>query len=681
MSDHEDSGEVDVDTTPTAEDVDIKKCDMDTDVTPSDETDGAVEPNGDLDPKVEGAVGLDPPEDQDDLDKILDEENENVFEDNASLEVNLGDGSSRRTSDVSSLSFQNIVLDDPEVAQEEQEFEMSRKDSEESTDSLQNEFLSEGHNYLGFDEEFEIAHLKPPDDADVDLSICKDKVMKVENDNVDCDSKSDSPSDYELIREGDNFECTLETFCVELKSVKSEHARTEMEAQDEMEADQNNHGNTVVADRINENMDGTHRNRNSLEIRNNIPNIKEVKQYGESSAENARYFAQGNLPRIRKKSPGLAHRLEEGLSPDGSREPSVCSDTSRDYSDSGMPRVYTGHRGSHNENNAIDREANYPIDGNRANGLNACSSPAELHSNYSESTGSIHDGNDGSTGSLGHDHHRKSLDVENEYDYIKFARIHQGDSYVGMRLAYSSSNDSLNCKRHSWGGVKSDDGSVGDSSRENSPQKIIRKTSENGSLLPMDCDGVLDLNDENLTEIPLNGDVATNMEENRKITLSPETTECDSAEVESVISEGKDSLGMPNVEDGLSSSQCSDSEDGPHDHDLPTPAEILRQRQRAEIEAGFTNSVVHGIANINEMIEERLTSMPSHMHHHQGSSQMTDEFSRDALDLTMQDIKLAIQKSKSMTLKSPYKDNPETRPKPEAEEPVWVMRYVVTTFF
>ncbi|XP_064650638.1 uncharacterized protein LOC135502055 isoform X3 [Lineus longissimus] len=718
MSDHEDSGEVDLDTTPTAEDVDVKKCDMevtpsmevtpcdsevtpsdteavppsDPDLTPSDETDGVNEPNGEVDPKIEEEADLTIPEE--DSDKILDEENEN--EDNASLEVNITDGSSRRASDVSSLSFQHTVLDDPEGNEEEGEFERSRKDSEESTDSLQNEFLNEGHNYLGFDEEFEIARLRPPDEGDLNIAVFKDETMKIEHDNTDCDSKSDSPSDYELIREGDNLECNLETYSVEKKSVKSnqsvesdidvlsgkeatsgqvciEHAPTDMEALTEMEADdENSHGHTVAD--ISENMDGIHRNRNSLEIRNNIPNVKEVKHYGESSAENARYFTQGNLPRIRKKSPGLAHRLEEGLSPDGSREPSVCSDTSRDYSDSGMQRVYTGHRGSHNENNTIEKETNYPVDSVRANGLNACS-PAELHSNYSESTGSVHDGHEGSTGSLGHDPHRKSLDVENEYDYIKFARIHQGDAYVGMRLAYSSSNDSLNCKRHSWSGVKSDDGSVGDSSRENSPQKIIRKNSENGSLRPMDCDAALNLNDDNLTEIPLNGDLNTSMED-RKITLSPETTECDSAEVESVISEGKDSLGMPNVEDGLSSSQCSDSEDGPHERDLPTPADILRQRQKAEIEAGLTINPVraHGIANINEMIEDRLTSLPSHMHHHHGSSQLTDEFSRDALDLTMQDIKLAIQKSKSMTLKSPYKDGVEARPEPVAEEPVWVMR-------
>ncbi|XP_064650716.1 uncharacterized protein LOC135502055 isoform X11 [Lineus longissimus] len=717
MSDHEDSGEVDLDTTPTAEDVDVKKCDMevtpsmevtpcdsevtpsdteavppsDPDLTPSDETDGVNEPNGEVDPKIEEEADLTIPEE--DSDKILDEENEN--EDNASLEVNITDGSSRRASDVSSLSFQHTVLDDPEGNEEEGEFERSRKDSEESTDSLQNEFLNEGHNYLGFDEEFEIARLRPPDEGDLNIAVFKDETMKIEHDNTDCDSKSDSPSDYELIREGDNLECNLETYSVEKKSVKSnqsvesdidvlsgkeatsgqvciEHAPTDMEALTEMEADdENSHGHTVAD--ISENMDGIHRNRNSLEIRNNIPNVKEVKHYGESSAENARYFTQGNLPRIRKKSPGLAHRLEEGLSPDGSREPSVCSDTSRDYSDSGMQRVYTGHRGSHNENNTIEKETNYPVDSVRANGLNACS-PAELHSNYSESTGSVHDGHEGSTGSLGHDPHRKSLDVENEYDYIKFARIHQGDAYVGMRLAYSSSNDSLNCKRHSWSGVKSDDGSVGDSSRENSPQKIIRKNSENGSLRPMDCDAALNLNDDNLTEIPLNGDLNTSMED-RKITLSPETTECDSAEVESVISEGKDSLGMPNVEDGLSSSQCSDSEDGPHERDLPTPADILRQRQKAEIEAGLTINPVraHGIANINEMIEDRLTSLPSHMHHHHGSSQLTDEFSRDALDLTMQDIKLAIQKSKSMTLKSPYKDGVEARPEPVAEEPVWVM--------
>ncbi len=43
--------------------------------------------------------------------------------------------------------------------------------------------------------------------------------------------------------------------------------------------------------------------------------------------------------------------------------------------------------------------------------------------------------------------------------------------------------------------------------------------------------------EETLTEIPLNGSENGILDEKKEFSLSPEATECDSAEVESVISE------------------------------------------------------------------------------------------------------------------------------------------------
>lgn len=157
----------------------------------------------------------------------------------------------------------------------------------------------------------------------------------------------------------------------------------------------------------------------------------------------------------------------------------------------------------------------------------------------------------------------KNVNIENEYDYVKYARVQQGNSYVGMRLAYSSSNDSLNIKQDS-----------GDSSREASPEKSSqqRTLSEIGSQEK--------ISEETLTEIPLNS--CDNPEDKKAFSLSPENTECDSVEVESVTSEdGNSAPGFPTVEDGLSASEASDADEGTSRRGIDnSPSKQLKSKQK-----------------------------------------------------------------------------------------------------
>ena len=112
---------------------------------------------------------------------------------------------------------------------------------------------------------------------------------------------------------------------------------------------------------------------------------------------------------------------------------------------------------------------------------------------------------------------------------MKYARIQSGDSYVGMRLAYSTSNDSLNARNK--GLLNSSDEQYLGSSREASPEKH-----NHGITYDQIRANSNRVAEDTLTEIPLNGSDGVT-EERKEFSLSPEATECDSAEVESVISE------------------------------------------------------------------------------------------------------------------------------------------------
>ena len=98
-----------------------------------------------------------------------------------------------------------------------------------------------------------------------------------------------------------------------------------------------------------------------------------------------------------------------------------------------------------------------------------------------------------------------------------------------MRLAYSTSNDSLNARNK--GLLNSSDEQYLGSSREASPEKH-----NHGITYDQIRANSNRVAEDTLTEIPLNGSDGVT-EERKEFSLSPEATECDSAEVESVISE------------------------------------------------------------------------------------------------------------------------------------------------
>lgn len=228
-------------------------------------------------------------------------------------------------------------------------------------------------------------------------------------------------------------------------------------------------------------------------------------------------------------------------------------------------------------------------------------------------------------------------DVKNEYDYVKYARIQHGDSYVGMRLAFSTSEEAVKHGLPDNAKALLQDDHYPSSSREGSPNKVQQLQQKRRELIePMKVSKV---SEETLTEISLNGSDPLMNEEHKNFSLSPEMTECDSAEVESVLSEeGKSAAsGMPNVDDGLSSSQGSDNEDIATSYDSKVlPSELLKRRQKLDI----AQEIEELQQKLNET-EVREFFMPLD----KGGSSSTTECSpahqelikkKDALDLAIQ---------------------------------------------
>ena len=605
----------------------------------------------------------------------LDEVNDNLqdCDDNLSLEVNFGDGSSCHASDVSSLSFQNAVLDDGDNLDSEIiEVSGSRRDSADSSDSIPNDFPSE------------------TDPADLEEEI--QRKMQIRKKDPDCslsEDEGDSEDTGTMKRRGARLTATFLSTAVEeqscrdiLQNVAQEWRRSQERANmmnfestpnyskellpstgaDHEELDpiwlpQSSGVATLphvtessatasldaaVNGMLSSAADGGVKKRNSLEVRNNIPNVNEVKSYeGDRGPDLIKYTGPTTVPKMRKKSPGLARRLDDN-DPKGSER-----DTSSSERDSEQPALDTS------VISAQQKFENQLRNGD-VSAYNALSKAQ------------------GSTGSSAQasptkqaDMPEKNPDIENEYDYVKYARIQHGDSYVGMRLAYSSSNDSLSFKRNQ-SGMRSDEDHGLPSSHENSPEKTMHSPGRRGYG---DQGRLSKVNEDTLTEIPLNG--SETQQEERNFSLSPEATECDSAEVESVLSEdgGKSSTSgmLPNVEDGLSSSQGSDTEDA-STLDQHHPTEILKKRYRSQIEAEL-NAIDREPDPEPQAMEtparpvSSSSSQPSTL-----SQSETDLTNKEAVDAAIQDIKSAIEKTKQMALRPPSKDQNS------GEEPVWVMR-------
>ena len=467
--------------------------------------------------------------------------------DNFSIEVHLGGDNSRHASEISSISYQNLLEEGDTTSTSM----LSRRGSEDSTDSYPPDFEND----------------LPPDDMETfeasDLPLSEHytswrmkQMNKGSNPEID-EGRNEAVTKATSLasggaerkrersregkRNGGGTDSTSSDAVLSKKTLQSLSV-SDTSAQEVVRRKKSPHPSSSGGGL--DEADGS-KKRNSLEIRNNIPVVGEVKSY-DSSANAASQQPHTIKPKIKnlKQSPGLARRICDQAgkrdSSSSDRETEGCRESIDIRSHS---VVATGLEGKEVEPEKLSEAGKMEI-----------LAPV-----------------------------RRNVDIENEYDYVKYARVQHGNSYVGMRLAYSSSNDSLSLKRNSLHSHGSD--SV-DSSREPSPEKVLHQKILNDLNGHVAQERVCE---DSLTEIPLNSDSC--LHEGRKtFTLSPEATECDSVEVESVTSDGENSTpGFPTVEDGLSSSQGSDAEDGPgFDHN--SPSHQLRLKQKANIEQEMTKS-------------------------------------------------------------------------------------------
>ena len=622
-------------------------------------------------------AGFDPSDDPDLLgavaDDDLDEVNDNLSEfvdDNVSLEVNFGDGGSCRASDVSSLSFQNIVLDNPETVQYQESIGIRyRRDSlSESSTSPLNEFadstgfdsrleddleprpmLSPGYDNVdtgtGSEDEINTGTMKRRTKmtCQPDSKNCGDDMCPTNNGGGGCSgggmcSGTNSTNSYTACNDGPSHHPLQENGS--RKSSERDTASGQQVAGHQQHPLVSMSGNVSDGDFSKTDLllrspdeevastETTLKKRNSLEIRNNIPNVNVVKNYGETGAVAAlvssNMLVHTTMPKMKKKSPGLARRLPDSVAEFMDRD---SSSSERDDQPLDVSVISAQKCFDQQCQNGTEHAGNVPplvsldeMDSrNNAGDLDqVCLDLALLE---------------------------QSIDVENEYDYVKYARIQQGSSYVGMRLAYS--NNSVNHPE----AASEQAGYPLDMSRETSPAKQTRQLTAPPSNGLGAIAGML--NEDLLTEISLTGSSdQAHSDEHKQFTLSPEATECDSAEVESVISEeGKSSSlnGMPAVEDGLSSSQASDGEE-PMAHDgMPQPADILKQRCKADID-------LH-----QQMADGNGPPSPYH--------EETFGRRRRALDSAIRDIQSAIERSKTV-----QPEGASQHPEVVEDDPVWVKR-------
>ncbi len=650
-----------------------------------------------------------------DLDEVNDNQ-QDYTDDNLSLEVNFGDGSSCRASDVSSLSFQNIALDDSENPDSDNfDIPFRRGSVSDSSDSPLNDLPNDDDEKVfsgQLEEEIKrkesVIYVKSDaetiaDEEECDTDSTNTGTMKRRNKLGMCGS---SPTNSERMDDfsgggggGDNgggcgFASTNTsyqsshangcdtTFQGEKKDETSDSKDTA--GGDENECGEEGGGkvasenhNVVLREKKSTERHG--KKRNSLEVRNNIPDISEVKRYDDDNLTDlCKLPSQPALAKIKKKSPGLARRLA-----DSSFDPDRDTSSSEKEMDQDESMLDTSVLSAQKEFESQLRIGSAPSYAPSSR-LPASSPLASKHDKSpssslkdqpkSDSFEKLCDsllGNDagGDESELSREDYPekddadntaeplKNVDIENEYDYVKYARIQTGDSYVGMRLAYSSDGKKQ-------GSRSSDDEHYFGSSREASPQKATHKLS-NVARLP-DQLKVTKVNEETLTEIPLNNSTDQLQTADRNFSLSPEATECDSAEVESVLSEeGKSSTsGMPVVEDGLSSSQASDTED-PSTHELQLPAEILKQRYKRELfSAGIHGDEDHqSTMSVTTDNSSSLQSTPSH-----GGRESQDD-SQEDVDQVIREIKAAMQRSKNYGQDSDHSGSMDRE-----GEPVWVMR-------
>ncbi len=544
----------------------------------------------------------------------LDQVNENVpavddeaGDDDVSLEVNFGGGDSCRASDVSSLSFQNVVLDDTDndiPDSVEIEVPSSLRDSGDSSDSLPNDFPadSDPQAFSGALEE-EIKRQSCQRESDLDKTLTDDEILydeyQRETSTMKRRSKSRGTSvdshEEKRINENNTYETDVQNTCSDDPGSNSRNVAGHAQYRTEVRGDSASQDNALSVDSghsasasnrppcsgisndpdivesnrrtkntsviigggskhvddhgidktaaINSTSSGVKssvpsmeqtfppsqvqqqqqqqavKKRSSLEVRNNIPNVNQIRSYEDESdsiGELNRFTSgQGAVPKMKKKSPGLARRLNDSApNKDRDRETSSSEKETEDPLGDLDNSVISAQKMFEQQLQAQLRSGGHPSAGvlaalNRSLPQATTPTAAPLDPYFLRETS-------------------PGKDVENEYDYVKYARIQSGDSYVGMRLAYSTSNDSLNVRNKAL--HNAEEQYLG-SSREASPEKH-----SHGITYDQIRANSNRVAEDTLTEIPLNGsDVVT--EERKEFSLSPEATECDSAEVESVISE------------------------------------------------------------------------------------------------------------------------------------------------
>nr|XP_022332990.1 uncharacterized protein LOC111130338 isoform X14 [Crassostrea virginica] len=540
--------------------------------------------------------------------------------DNLSLEVQFEEESSQHPSEISTLSYQNLLEEG-----EGSGVVLSRQESEDSTDSIPSDFV-----------DFPRAVALSCDIKDLPSAIS---------------SRCKQDACEEFVRSERRDTVVTKD---ELDGISKQSTRGESESSFPQVKGGRSKDSSFIDEKITN-------KRNSLEIRNNIPVMGEVKNY-EKDIDSIIFSAQGAKPKIRsgKQSPGLACRVGEGSMGSGSdREGSVGS--GRDGSSAERELEKSGHNrliktADNSSNNSDGNRTEDTIEEEEVVQMVKMTNVRPQCLIQPHVPGNIEEDLVIDARSMKANEDQESVvnrlsspgnEVENEYDYVKYARVQDGDSYVGMRLAYSSAEEAKKNGMTLSGFSNSDD-----FSQENSPEK-------NQSLQNMEYSNTIqNVNEDMLTEIPLDTADSPVMEEKRAFSLSPENTECDSVEVESIISDGeKNSIGMPIVEDGLSSSQGSDTEEaGSINNMYKSPTAMLRSRQKADI--------AQELENLDREYGIKEKSKPKEM---DTKAIMEDlRAKREALDTAIADIKTAIQQSKTTT--QPYNDDTDE------EGPVWVKR-------
>lgn len=521
--------------------------------------------------------------------------------DNLSMEVRFSEGSSHHASDLSSVSYQNLLDDDATCG------DLSRRDSEDSVDSYLQDYNEDIQKTAALGDQSYSDRISER----ISVQIGKDSI-KIDDYSLTKSSNSVRSDPGPDIQMPSDFQ---------LKQMKSNSVNPGINVQDSFRKhelvvtmrDQHRSKSLPPSSDTQE----AEKKRNSLEIRNNIPVSGEVKNYEKDiHIDNKIYTSHGAKPKIPKQSPGLACRVE-----------GKQTDLSTPTKEKTLVNM---------DSNAT-QIINDLIQVSKANAaaLNAASKKSHTKDHIEENIESS-----GQNGQHGPGLH--PADIVNEYEYVKYSRIQEGNSYVGMRLAYSSSESDSQCQKSVEGMEEM---------RENLRGDIGDHEGLAGHFSPDSNVMHNNISDDMLTEIPLNGPDGLNVDDNKLFTLSPENTECDSVEIESVASEGDgEAVGMPNVEDGLSSSQASDTEDPRSEHN--TPKKILQKKQQEEVE-----KKLYGV--------DCASMKPKEM---DAEAIMDDlKMKREALDHAISEIKSAIQKSKGVALEAPYNEDEEA-------DPIWVKR-------